>query len=486
MKLLSVVSLLCGLLTAYQPGGLFPVPRSLVNFGTNPFVQNNLDPHAYYLVPGFTGGSVVGNQLLSSSQAPQLFVSVAEYATPGLGSEIEVRGSMAFQAVLNTDVPVGYKQAAGQKASGPILSPKGIDGDPLYGSSQFGVFDHNQGWLFSLLETNTRIYALYGRLPSGHTPLNDYYSFAFLVPVATRTSVASNNLAIVMNKAHSSLSYRIEGVERLYIERVGRPLDTRFLLSDYGGSVFCKGFPETFHVIIGTGMLPVTGEPYTACQTTQVFDQCIDTIYDAGHVCCSHVPKQNSTTYLLDYTLTVRDFGVTEWGPQFDCLNVVTLDVANPDPEPFCFGGCPVFPVPIPPVDPCLCRLNECSCDSVTAACCDRPVCRVECACAPVEEAALPVPCPVVRCPPTCNEPIVEAVPIPGCHRRAHRRRREERRCKSSSDCYNNSPVKPVVWGPRTVPSENIPAYLRFGPNCGNRNSPYFKAKLESWAAVRD
>lgn len=487
MNFALIAGLFASLLNAYQPGGVQPLVRSWVNFGQNPFIVDPNILQGFTQLPGYNYGSVTGNVMTSTSSNPGLYMSNQAFTVPGLGSEIEVTGHMAFQA---------------EWLSGLLQSPAGIDLDPLYGTGQLGAFDPTQGWLFALMLTNLRVYALYSRLPLAQSPTNDYVAFSYLVPIATRGLYSSNDLSIVMNKAHFTVSYRIQGMERLFIERVGGPIDERFILADDGGLVQCMGFPDSFHVIIGTGMLPNAGDPYTVCQSQQVFDQCEETILEADHVVCDYQPMQNPGSYNVGLTLTIENFGVLEWAPNFDCINPYRLDVAAIRPEPLCFGNCPNLPVQLPPNTGCgipapiICSDESeeddvpCGCPqvfrqcSVSTACTESSSCPLvyreinlpNCGCNPSSSSSSSSDCKPCRYritnkPRRMTSSSSSAQPI---IRRRHCRK------SSSSSSSSDEPwrCQRVNWGKQPVAdsTRNYPARFQFKPQ-STRRSPYCKPK---------
>lgn len=451
LLLATLASLLtCG--GAYQPGGISPSVKALVNFGLNPFVEDCVVPGGFCQLPGFSGATVDGNILTATTADPGLFMSNSAYDVPGLGSEMEVRGSMAFQA---------------EHYSGPIYSPVGFDIDPLYGVGQLGFFDPTSGWLFANMMTNLRIYALYARLPIARTQANDYAAFAYLVPIADRSKYASNDLSVVLNKAHYAVSWRIQGVERLLVERVGTPIDSRFMLADDGGLIQCMGFPDSVHSIIGFGMLPNATQPYTACQSPEVFDQCIETIMEAESVCCDYQPFQPESTYGMNLTLTIEYFSVLEWRASFDCQNAVTMNVACIRPEPLCFNNCQQFPVmPSPPTTGCGLRVPAlCSCSSSSESshhCNDCPEIYRACESSgctssdcpyvyrPARQQRRACPRQQRRRPRACSSSSSSAAPV--CTRKP-----QQRRCKSSSSSSSSSSshCKPFA---RRLPVMNKPS----------------------------
>lgn len=451
MTLLGVLAaaLLAACASAYQPGSLSPTVLSYVNFGLNPFINDCSDPNGYCPLPGYDGASIVGNQVTAQTDAPGLFMSNAAYPVPGLGSEIEVSGSMAFQA---------------EHLAGPIFSPLGIDTDPLYGTGQLGFFDPASGWLFAHLMTNLRIYALYARLPNAQTPMNDYVAFSYLVPIAERSLYASNELSIVLNKAHYAVSWRIQGVERLFIERIGTPIDERFLLSEEGGSVRCLGFPDSVHTIFGFGMLPDAGNPYTACQSKDIFDQCNETIMEAEGVCCDYQPYQLPSTYSIGLMLTVEHFAVLQWRPSLDCHNTCAMNVACIRPEPLCFGGCPVMPVPLPPNTGCgrpVLPRCECSTDS------ENTINGIPCGCPQIYRECPPSACCQGDCPVIYRE--IQLQPCPARRRSSSsssckpcrfRNRPIQRRKSSSSSSLERKPCRKPVRRNKSSSSE-LPARRR-------------------------
>lgn len=311
--------LACQSLLALAPGCLNPSVMSYVNFGTSPFYLDPLDVPAYQEIPTMNGGSVVnGNVLLSTSQAPGLYLSNQVFEVPDcIAGEIALTGEMGFQSTF---------------LSGTVLSPNGADQDPNYGMGQLGMYDPGSGWLLSLIMTNMRIYAMYAWLQVPQTyafgncsPMNPS-TFAYIVPIACRLPSMMHNLAIVLNSCNYAISYSVDNLERLLITRPGKLIDPRFAVSlDSETLPHCLAFPQRFQILVGSGFIPysITSNP-SVCQNA-IFDQCKEDITDAQETRCQYYPVQAPGSFNFLLQLTAKDWGVVKWASNYDCLRPPAL-----------------------------------------------------------------------------------------------------------------------------------------------------------------
>ncbi|WP_406346648.1 DUF6081 family protein [Streptomyces sp. NBC_00648] len=99
--------------------------------------------------------------------------------------------------------------------------------------------------------TNTRIYALYERVPS---PGSTYAAFSYAVPVAARTPGQWHDLAVSVEDGGRRVVWRVDGGEVLRVARIGHRLpDRRHMLLDHGGE---EGEPVRLgSVVCGIGLL---------------------------------------------------------------------------------------------------------------------------------------------------------------------------------------------------------------------------------------
>ncbi|MBD0741976.1 hypothetical protein BG418_10820 [Streptomyces sp. CBMA152] len=99
--------------------------------------------------------------------------------------------------------------------------------------------------------TNTRIYALYERVPS---PGSSYAAFSYAVPVAARTPEQWHGLTIRVEDGGRRVVWRVDGGEVLRVGRLGHRLpDRRHMLLDHGGE---EGEPVRLgRLVCGIAML---------------------------------------------------------------------------------------------------------------------------------------------------------------------------------------------------------------------------------------
>ncbi|MEU4349018.1 DUF6081 family protein [Streptomyces sp. NPDC023838] len=99
--------------------------------------------------------------------------------------------------------------------------------------------------------TNTRIYALYERVPS---PGSSYAAFSYAVPVAVRGPEQWHRLTVSVEDGGRRVVWRVDGGEVLRVGRLGHRLpDRRHMLLDHGGE---EGEPVRLsRLVCGIGML---------------------------------------------------------------------------------------------------------------------------------------------------------------------------------------------------------------------------------------
>ena len=113
------------------------------------------------------------------------------------------------------------------------------DDDLRLASVAFNAIDFETFLVADFFVTNERIYALYERLPFGRPSsggsLNEYASFTFAVPVATRSTGDQHNLKIAYDRSRGLVRWLVEGREVLRVDRLGYRLDRRYMVLDHGG-----------------------------------------------------------------------------------------------------------------------------------------------------------------------------------------------------------------------------------------------------------
>jgi len=104
----------------------------------------------------------------------------------------------------------------------------------------FNAIDFETFLVADFFVTNERIYALYERLPFGRPSsggtLNEYASFTFTVPVATRSVGDQHHLKIAYDRSRGIIRWLISGNEVMRVDRLGYRIDRRHMVLDHGGT----------------------------------------------------------------------------------------------------------------------------------------------------------------------------------------------------------------------------------------------------------
>lgn len=214
---------------------------------------------------------------------------------------------------------------------GQVSSPLGFDQDPYYGYGAIGFNDYS-GFAFEIWFTNTKVYALYSRLSTTQSATNYYASFTYLVPIGDKTPGSADVYEVVLEGARRSVSYRMNEFEMLRIEQVGKGLDDKFMIADYGGYWELDGFPDIVYAIAGTGAaISMTGAPHPACQRT-LYNACIDSPKNAKNSHCQYAPRplENTFDYIMNITGIFDEIYVTagtkiETCPEWTCQKPATF-----------------------------------------------------------------------------------------------------------------------------------------------------------------
>ncbi|MXM68983.1 hypothetical protein GR925_37730 [Streptomyces sp. HUCO-GS316] len=105
--------------------------------------------------------------------------------------------------------------------------------------------------VFDFVLTNSRVYALYERVPS---PGSAYASFSYAVPVADRTPEQWHRLTVAVEAGGTRVVWRADDEEVLAVDRIGHRLpDRRHMLLDHGGK---EGEPVRLgRLVCGIGLL---------------------------------------------------------------------------------------------------------------------------------------------------------------------------------------------------------------------------------------
>jgi hypothetical protein len=104
----------------------------------------------------------------------------------------------------------------------------------------FNAIDFETFLVADFFVTNERIYALYERLPFGRPSsggtLNEYASFTFTVPVATRSADDQHHLKIAYDRDGGLVRWLVDGNEVMRVNRLGYRIDRRHMVLDHGGT----------------------------------------------------------------------------------------------------------------------------------------------------------------------------------------------------------------------------------------------------------
>lgn len=192
-----------------------------------------------------------------------------------------------------------------------ITSPLGAGGDPFYASGLFSAVDNTQtGLEYAFALTNTTVYAIYGRTNVTQTPLNDYTTFRYLVPIQP---IHSNSIyTFVFNKEDQSVAWMIDGTVRMIIPISGKLIDEKFQIGEFTGTTLFAAFPNSLSIAVGGDRLS-NGSPHTACQNA-IFQYCDRTqsIFNATSVECTYEPVQDPSEYFINQLMDWTMFSITQ------------------------------------------------------------------------------------------------------------------------------------------------------------------------------
>jgi hypothetical protein len=112
--------------------------------------------------------------------------------------------------------------------------------DLRLGAVAFNAIDFETFIVADFFVTNERIYALYERLPFGRPSsggtLNEYASFTYTIPVATRSAGDQHHLKIEYDSSRGLVRWLVGGNEVFRVSRLGHRIDRRHMVLDHGGA----------------------------------------------------------------------------------------------------------------------------------------------------------------------------------------------------------------------------------------------------------
>ncbi|MEU1404353.1 DUF6081 family protein [Streptomyces sp. NPDC005728] len=142
------------------------------------------------------------------------------------GFEVPDGGSVECTATLSARSLGGAQQPFGDAVPDP-------DEDVRLATAALITMDPATHVVCDFLLTNTRIHALYERVPS---PGSRYAAFAYAVPVVARRPGQWHRLSVRFEAGGTRVVWAVEGAEVLRVDRPGHRLaDRRHMLLDHGG-----------------------------------------------------------------------------------------------------------------------------------------------------------------------------------------------------------------------------------------------------------
>ncbi|CAF1340544.1 unnamed protein product [Didymodactylos carnosus] len=114
-------------------------------------------------------------------------------------------------------------------------------------------FDQNIWLIADILLTNTKVFAVYERLPFGRTAENYYASFSAAIPIYTRKNQNDFlNFSIRFDLIKKSITWLVDNEIKYTIDKVGyKPEQTECICCDFGGKEKLV-FPEQLEIAVGT------------------------------------------------------------------------------------------------------------------------------------------------------------------------------------------------------------------------------------------
>jgi hypothetical protein len=97
------------------------------------------------------------------------------------------------------------------------------------------MIDMETGMVFDCMFTNEGVYALYERLPFARTPQRHYSAFTYIIPLARRTPESIHQVKLAYDRAAGVVRWELEGQEVFRVDRIGRRIDSQWLVADHGG-----------------------------------------------------------------------------------------------------------------------------------------------------------------------------------------------------------------------------------------------------------
>lgn len=187
--------------------------------------------------------------------------------------------------------------------------------NPYYGAGLLQAYDPNTGLVYGFIVTNAVVYALYGRLA---LPGTTYTPFVYLVGIFARGNVLQFNiLQLSFSKSRGTVTYRVDGNDRMVLAASGRPIDAQFLLTAPPAppASYEAVFPQQVQMSIGITPLNML-YPYDGTFCAGIYDycDCQQTLADARHTPCRDTGT-DPTSFNSALGMVVGSLGVSRVYP---------------------------------------------------------------------------------------------------------------------------------------------------------------------------
>ena len=193
------------------------------------------------------GLAVVPTGVNPRTGAPAFVSTTGQQADGGEGTRDHVKWTAMPNRTADTGIPGFDVPATGALVCTTTLAvstygtedhPFGTavadaQADPRLACGSMITADLETASIFGFFITNARIYANYERL---RLPGTTYAAYTYAVPVADRAPGDVDTLRITLDRARSTVTWEVNGVPALSVDRIGHPvLDRAHQLLDHAG-----------------------------------------------------------------------------------------------------------------------------------------------------------------------------------------------------------------------------------------------------------
>ena len=110
-----------------------------------------------------------------------------------------------------------------------------LDADFRLGAAALVAQDPLTNVVFDFFITNNTVYAIYERVDMARMQLGNYAAYTYAVPVASRKPEDMHDLRIVYDPDARTGSWQVDGVEKLFVDKIGSRIDRTYMAIDRGG-----------------------------------------------------------------------------------------------------------------------------------------------------------------------------------------------------------------------------------------------------------